>query len=103
MGHVAIPAAGLSRLERSSRIIELALRGQRIDLGKSVGSVESESHAVAYVPGLPIGHDHGQILLELADVGVSGGTVFGSEILSEIGHSGAIGFHPALIFGEIGL
>src|SRR5437899_12814071 len=56
VGHVAIPAAGLSRLERCSRFIELALRDQHIDLGKAVGRVESEAPNVVHRPGLAMAH-----------------------------------------------
>src|SRR5579872_7305904 len=101
MGHVAAGAVALSRLQSGGGIIELTLRDKRIDLGKAVGTVERESHPVVYVPRLPVGHDHGQVFLEFADVRVRRGAVFGSQILIEIGSSGGIGFHPALIFGEI--
>src|SRR5437016_6520173 len=101
VGHVAVGATALSRLQRRGGIIELTLRDQHVDMGEAVGSVKSESDAVGYVSGLPIGHDHGQVLLELSNAGVGRGAVFGCEILTDIGHSSGIGFHPALIFGEV--
>src|ERR1700730_14797132 len=87
MGHVAASAVGLSRFHCGGGIVELALRDKHIDLGQAVGTVERESHALVYVPSLPVSHDHGQVLLEFADIGVSRGTVFGSEILIEVGDS----------------
>src|SRR5207302_7240975 len=73
VGHVAVGATALSRLQRRGGIVELTLRDQHVDLGDPVGSVKSESDAVGYVSGLPIGHDHGQVLLELSNAGVGRG------------------------------
>src|ERR1700719_23887 len=101
VGHVAAGAIALGGLQSGGGIIEFTLGDKYIDLGQAVGTVEGESHPVGDISGLPIGHDHGQVLLELADVGVGRGAVFGGQILIEIGGSGGIGFHPALIFSEI--
>src|ERR1700720_4452075 len=77
MGHVAASAVGLSRFHCGGGIVELALRDKHIDLGQAVGTVEREPPAIVNVPSLPVSHDHGQVLLELSDVGVGRGAVFG--------------------------
>src|ERR1700730_10362286 len=76
MGHVAASAVGLSRFHCGGGIIELALRNKHIDLGQAVGSVERESHAIVYVPSLPVSPDQCQVLREFSDVGVGRGAVF---------------------------
>src|SRR5260370_36888739 len=98
MRHVAARAGALRGLQRGGSFIELTLIDQDIDLGKTVGAVESESHAIGYIARLPIGHDHGQVFLQLSEVGVSSRAVFRGEVLVEIGRGGGIAFHPTLIF-----
>ena len=77
MGHVAASAVGLSRFHCRGGIVELALGNKHIDLGQPVCAVERESHAIVYVAGLPVGHNHRQVLLEFADIGVRRRAVFG--------------------------
>src|SRR5438067_1471262 len=101
--HVATTAGGLGGLQGGGGLIELTLIYKHIDLSEPVSTVEGEPHGVWHIPGLPVGHDHSQVFLELSDVGVRGRAIFGAEIFREISRRGGIGFHPTLIFREIGL
>src|SRR5260370_21029288 len=84
MRHVAARAGALRGLQRGGSFIELTLIDQDIDLGKTVGAVESESHAIGYIARLPIGHDPVQVFLQRSDGGMASRAVLGGQGLISI-------------------